>query len=76
MKVSENKPHSIHLRLTEDQYKFLKNDADFIGVGVSEYIRMLVNMSINASKNLSKKLDEQLGDLGHEDKQNNIERQL
>lgn len=70
MKVSENKPHSIHLRLTDEQYKFCKETSDMLGVGVSDFIRMTVNSLLMQSlkmKNVT------LGDLEHEHNQNNLE---
>lgn len=78
MKVSENKPHSVHLRLTEEQYQFLKNDATMMGIGVSDYIRILINMSMTVAKKANEAVGEmkaqmQLGDLAHEDDKNYIE---
>lgn len=43
MKVSENKPHSIHLRLTDEQYSYCAQNAELMGVSVSEFLRMVVN---------------------------------
>lgn len=76
MKVSENKPHSIHLRLTEEQYTFLKADADMLGIGVSEYVRMIVNTTMYTAKKVGEKLQESLGGPRNADNQNNIEHQL
>lgn len=69
MKVSENKPHSIHLRLTDEQYTFCKSSADILGVGVSDFIRMTVNALVVQS---AKMKNVTLGDLEHEDNTNNI----
>lgn len=75
MKVSENKPHSVHLRLTDEQYEFLKADADFMGVGVSDYLRMIVNMTMSTAKKMKDniQLKMQLGDLADENEKNDIE---
>lgn len=76
MKVSENKPHSVHLRLTEEQYQFLRGDAEMMGIGVSDYIRILVNMSMTVAKKANEAVGEmkmQLGDLANENSKNNIE---
>lgn len=68
MKVSENKPHSIHLRLTQEQYDYCKANADLLGVGVSEFIRMTVNALVVSSDKLS---HVKLGDLCHANSQSN-----
>lgn len=76
MKVSENKPHSIHLRLTEEQYQFLKADAEMMGIGISDYVRILVNMSMTVAKKANEAVSEvkmQLGDLANENHKDNIE---
>lgn len=62
MKVSENKPHSIHLRLTQEQYDYCKGNADLLGVGVSEFLRMTVNALVVSSEKLKQI---KLGDLGN-----------
>lgn len=79
MKVSENKPHSVHLRLTDEQYTFLKNDAEMMGVGVSDYLRMIVNMTMTIAKKSNEAVVEvkkQLGDLADENKKDNKQHQL
>jgi len=68
MKVSENKPHSIHLRLTQEQYDYCKANADLLGVGVSEFLRMTVNALVVSSDKLK---HVQLGDLYHANSQSN-----
>ena len=71
MKVSENKPHSIHLRLTEEQYQFLSADAEMLGVGVSEYVRMIINTAMYATKQIADGLKQQLGGPLYADNQDN-----
>lgn len=83
MKISENKPHSIHLRLSDEQYEFCQGTAELLGVSVSEFLRMTVNSLVVQQKRLYKenaeKLetftadDEKLGDLIHENNKNDIE---
>lgn len=76
MKVSENKPHSVHLRLTEEQYQFLHGDAEMMGIGVSDYVRILINMSMTVAKKANEAVSEvktQLGDLANENYKDNIE---
>lgn len=43
MKVEQNKPHSIHLRLTEAQYRYCFENAELLGIGVSDFLRMVIN---------------------------------
>lgn len=72
MKMTENKPHSIHLRLTEQQYSYCATAAELLGVGVSDYIRMVVNSLMVTTD----KLADKLGDLKDADNKDNIERKL
>ena len=70
MKVTENKPHSVHVRLTQDQWEFCSGNAELIGVGVSEFIRMMVNTMLVTSQKATAAAAAQLGNLGsidHED---------
>ena len=69
MKVSENKPHSIHLRLTDEQYQYCSLNAELMGVSVSEFLRMVVNSLVVVSK---KAESIKLGDL-NANHQDNIE---
>lgn len=70
MKVTENKPHSIHLRLSDEQYTFCKSTADTLGVGVSDFVRMTINALLVQS---AKMKNVTLGDLeDNEHYQNNI----
>ena len=75
MKVSENKPHSIHLRLTDEQYTFLFNDAQFMGISVTDYVRLIINMTMNTAKKVKAnvQMEMQLGDLANENINGNIE---
>lgn len=58
MKIEQNKPHSIHLRLNEEQYDFVKTMAINADLGVSDVIRMLINSTMVATKKASKALQE------------------
>lgn len=73
MKISENKPHSIHLRLSNEQYDYCRLNADLMGVGVSDFIRMTVNSFMVASEKLS---SVKLGDLENADNTNNKQYKL
>lgn len=70
MKVSDNKPHSIHLRLTDEQYQFCSNNSVIMGVNVSEFLRMVVNSLVVTSQRLDSL---KLGDLKDEHNTNDIE---
>lgn len=79
MKVSENKSHSIHLRLTDKQYEYCFSNAEMMGVSVSDFLRMVINSLVVQQARLAEKTSEaalamasgMLGDLGYEDKQDN-----
>lgn len=60
MKVSENKPHSIHLRLTDTQYQFCAGNAELMGVSVSDFIRISINSMVVTQERLNM---QKLGDL-------------
>lgn len=67
MKVSANKPHSIHLRLTDEQYQFCQDNAEIMDVSVSDFIRMTINGLCVTQKRMK---SVKLGDL-YADKENN-----
>lgn len=46
----KDKNHRITLRLTDDQFNFVKDNCDVLGISPSDYLRMLVNSFIAASK--------------------------
>lgn len=69
MKVSENKPHSIHLRLTDPQYEYCQQASTYLGIGVADYIRMVVNSLMVANDQIAEKL----GDLEHANYKDDIE---
>ena len=74
MKITENKPHSIHLRLTDEQFTFCKDMSHMLGVGVSDVCRMLINTYMVTNEKLNKSMLElQLGDLANENNQNDFE---
>lgn len=60
MKVSENKPHSIHLRLTDKQYEYCVSNAELMGVGVSDFVRMTINGLMVSTERMN---NAKLGDL-------------
>ena len=68
MKIEQNKPHSIHLRLNEEQFEFCKTMADNADLGVSDFIRMIINTTMvgcrKASQTLERMNDEMNAKLG------------
>lgn len=81
MKIEQNKPHSIHLRLNDEQYLFISGLANAMGVGISDSIRILLNSTMIASRKVEEKTasafaeiekikNAELGDLYANDKDN------
>lgn len=81
MKIEQNKPHSIHLRLNEEQFSFISGLAVAMGVGTSDAIRILLNSTMVATKKVEEKTSSafqeiekmknaELGDLYANDKDN------
>lgn len=77
MKIEQNKPHSIHLRLNEEQFEFVKSMADNADLSVSDFIRVLINTTMvgcrKASQAIERMNDEMNAQLGepHADNKNN-----
>lgn len=48
-----DKTNRITLRLNDEQFRFIKNSADVLGVSPSEFLRMVINstMIMSANKN-------------------------
>ena len=58
---TKDKSNRITLRLNDEQFEFVKQNADFLGVSPSEFLRMVVNSSMVASKPALLKIEEVLG---------------
>ena len=43
---TKDKSNRITLRLNDEQFEFVKQNADFLGVSRSEFLRMVVNASM------------------------------
>lgn len=76
MKIEQSKPHSIHLRLNEEQYDFLKEISTNADVGISDMLRMILNTVMVTSRKAGvvepvQSLDAKLGE-PHADNQNAI----
>jgi hypothetical protein len=67
----KDKNQRITLRLSDEQFAFVKGNADVLGVSPSEFLRMVVNASMVGVK--SGKIKE-MGVLGREnDKSNSVD---
>lgn len=54
MTYEKDKSQRLTLRLSQEQFDFLKKDADLLGVTPSEYLRMVINATMKASAMMSK----------------------
>lgn len=55
---TKDKRTRVTVRLNENQFEFLKQNADILGVSPSEFIRMVVNASMATSEKVAKNLKE------------------
>lgn len=55
---TKDKSVRITLRLNQEQFDFVKSNADMLGVSPSEFLRMVVNMSMSTAKATAKKMVE------------------
>lgn len=56
---TKDKAQRITLRLNEQQFEFVKANADILGVSPSEFLRIVVNASMSSLKNAQEKLKSQ-----------------
>ena len=63
---TKDKANRITLRLNDEQFDFVKAQADLLGVSPSEFLRMVVNASLATSKGLVKKIEMKLEGEGRE----------
>lgn len=49
---TKDKLTRITLRLNEDQFDYVKRNADFLGVSPSEFLRMVINASMATMKKM------------------------
>ena len=54
---TKDKSNRITLRLNDEQFDFVKQNADFIGVSPSEFLRMVVNASMATTKSAIQKIE-------------------
>ena len=57
----KDKSNRITLRLNDEQFDFVKQNADFLGVSPSEFLRMVINASMATAKSSLLKVKEGLG---------------
>ena len=69
---TKDKSNRITLRLNEEQFAFVKANADILGVSPSEFLRMVVNASMATSKAAAEKIKEGLGRANDETNLDNI----
>lgn len=53
----KDKNQRITLRLTSDQFAFVKESADSLGVSPSDFLRMVINFTMSTSKKAEKAID-------------------
>lgn len=53
---TKDKSNRITLRLNDDQFGFVKRNADILGVSPSEFLRMVVNASMAMANDSDQKL--------------------
>lgn len=64
---TKDKSNRITLRLNDEQFDFVKQNADFLGVSPSEFLRMVVNASMATTKTALSKIEQRLEEgLGRE----------
>ena len=61
---TKDKSNRITLRLNDEQFEFVKQNDDFLGVSPSEFLRMVVNASMATTKTAVSKIEEGLEGLG------------
>lgn len=72
----KDKNHRITLRLTDEQFNFVKLNSDTLGVSPSDFLRMVINstmtISNKASEAMKAKLNERT-DIGRENDEARID---
>lgn len=69
---TKDKSFRITLRLNDEQFDFVKQNADFLGVSPSEFLRMVVNATMATTKTAITKIEEGLGRANDETNCDNI----
>lgn len=70
---TKDKLNRLTLRLNEEQFEYVKQNSDMLGVSPSEFLRMVINASLATSKKISDKICEtMIGGQGRENDKANI----
>lgn len=54
---TKDKTHRITLRLNEEQFEFVKANAEMLDVSPSDFLRMVINSSLSLQKMAKPKID-------------------
>jgi uncharacterized protein (DUF1778 family) len=57
---TKDKTNRITLRLNDEQFAFVKSQADLLGVSPSDFLRMVVNAALATTTMTTKKIEEKL----------------
>ena len=55
---TKDKSNRITLRLNEEQFSFVKENSDILGVSPSDFLRMVINSSMAMSRSVEKKIEQ------------------
>lgn len=55
---TKDKSNRITLRLNDEQFSFVKENADILGVSPSDFLRMVINSSMAMSRSVEKKIEQ------------------
>lgn len=69
---TKDKSNRITLRLNDEQFDFVKQNADLLGVSPSEFLRMVVNATMATTKITIQTFEEGLGRANDKTNSNNI----
>lgn len=58
MIYEKDKKTRITLRLTEEQFNFIKGETEFLGISPSDYLRMMVNSTMALAKRAQQTIKE------------------
>lgn len=53
---TKDKATRITLRLNDDQFNFVKNSSDALGVSPSEFLRMVINLTMSTTKGVEEQI--------------------
>lgn len=70
---TKDKLNRITLRLNDEQFEFVKQNADILGVSPSEFLRMVVNATLATSKAANAAFQKAEEGLGRENDKTNFD---